>query len=836
MLLSARSYPSHPKLAIPNWQLRARHRILEDVGSPAAAAAPPSHLRWLRRSLDALVVLLILLGLGLGVLYWRLRAGQPDLDGKLQLDGLSAPVTIVRDQLGVPHISAQNVHDLYLAQGFAMAQDRLWQMDVLRRLGEGRLAEVFGPAALDTDRKTRELGLPHAIDAEAARLGPEEAPLLQAFAAGVNDYIARHRWRLPLEFWLLRYRPEAWRPRDSLALAANMYQVLSSNYLDKILRESFAAKLGPDLTAQLFPERSPWDVPPGAALPAPSRGRGGIPLAGVPAFDAPAQPLPPPRGGSNDWVLSGARSLNGAPILANDPHLQFQIPGLWWTVELSTPDWQAAGVAITGVPGIIIGHNRELAWGVTNTRADVQDLYRVQLDGQGNVLTPAGWRPLEHWHEPIPVRGARQPVDLDVQVAPQGPIVAHDAGGALALRWTLYAPGALQSAHVFLGLEAAKNWKQFEAALAEFPGPTQNFVYADRAGHIAYQCAGWVPVRHGFDGSMPVPGNSNAFDWSGWIPFAQLPRVADPPSGVLATANARIAPDGYPYVISTDWDAPNRTRRIYQRLGELARWNASSMSRVQQDVISEQDRDFAQAVVAAGRSRAGNGLSITTQRALAMLAGFRGAMGATSLAPTLAYFTRDEFLRRVLAAKVGDAMARQYDWDQAPVFEQWLLSTHPAPWLPPQYAAPAGGGWDALLVDSLEAVAERYTLDPAQLRWQRFETLAIDHPVFSHIPLLKRIADLGPVPINGSPLTVKQARNLELGDISNLGPSMRFVADLGDWDRSTLTLVAGESGLVFQSHYRDQWPAYLRGEALPLWFSPAAVAKHQAHHLTLGPR
>ncbi|MGH9394331.1 MAG: penicillin acylase family protein, partial [Terriglobales bacterium] len=538
-------------------------------------------------------------------------------------------------------------------------------------------------------------------------------------------------------------------------------------------------------------------VPGAAVLPAPGRGRGGgirassLPARqpfGLPVFAAPPQPPAPTRGGSNNWTLSGAHSLDGHPILANDPHLQFQIPGLWWTVELSTPQWQAAGVAITGVPGIIIGHNAHLAWGVTNTRADVQDLYRERLDGRGHVLTSHGWRPLEHWHEHIAVRGAPA-VDLDLQVTPHGPIVAHDAGGALALDWTLYAPGALQSTHVFLGIEQATNWDQFEAALASFPGPTQNFVYADTAGHIAYQCAGWVPLRRGSDGSVPLPGNEAAYDWQGWIPFAQLPRVLDPASGVIATANSRITADGYPYVISTDWDAPNRTRRAYQRLGELPRWNASAMGRVQQDVSSEQDRDFAQAVVTAGATPAAAGRGILTQRALALLRGFRGAMGATSLAPTLAYFTRDEFLHRVLAAKVGDAMARQYNWDAAPVFEQWLLATRPAPWLPPGYAAPRGGGWDGLLLDSLDAVAERYTLEANKLRWGGFETLQIDHPVYSRIPLLNRVADLGPVPINGSPLTLKQARNTALGDPNDLGPSMRFVADLGDWDRSTLTLV-----------------------------------------------
>ncbi|MGH9483136.1 MAG: penicillin acylase family protein, partial [Terriglobales bacterium] len=279
-------------------------------------------------------------------------------------------------------------------------------------------------------------------------------------------------------------------------------------------------------------------------------------------------------------------------------------------------------------------------------------------------------------------------------------------------------------------------------------------------------------------------------------------------------------------------------------LGELQRWNASAMGRVQMDVVSEQDGDFAAAVVAAGEAARARGVELdaTEQRALALLRGFRGAMGHTSLAPTLAYETRQELLRRVIAAQAGDALAREYKWDQAPVFEQWLLTAHPAAWLPAPYrgaaAGPApagGGGWDALLLDCLQSVAARLTLQPAELHWGRFEALSIQHPVFSQIPVLRKAADLGPVEINGSPLTVKQARNTALGNESDLGPSLRFVADLGDWDRSTLTLVAGESGMLFSRHYRDQFLPYLRGEGLPFWFSPAEVARHKTHALQLTP-
>ncbi len=800
---------------------------------------PAVPLRGLRIALDLLIAVLLLIAALCGLAYWYVRTSGPQLDGRLALAGLEAPVTIVRDGRGIPHITAQNVHDLYLAQGFAMAQDRLWQMDLLRRLGEGRLAAVFGPAALAMDEKTRRLGLNRAVDAAAAHLDARDAVLLGAFAQGVNDYIAQAGRRLPLEFWLLRYNPRPWQPKDSLALAAYMYLDLASDYKKTLEREDFTAALGPALAAEAFPRASPWDVVPGGPLPPPlqrgylgprrgSFGRGyfGARFPPPPVFPAPPPRPGRPRGGSNNWVVSGAHSFDGKPILANDPHLQFQIPGLWWAVELATPRFRVAGVAIAGVPGVIIGHNQNIAWGVTNTNAAVQDLYRL----------PAG-APLRHWRERIAVKGAA-PAELVVAATPQGwPVVAHDRGGALALNWTLYAAGALESTHVFLALDEARDWPEFEAALARFPGPTQNFVYADTAGNIGFQVAGWIPLRQGYDGSVPVPANDPRYAWHGFIPFAKLPRVVNPPDGLLATANGRVTPPGYPYTLSTDWDAPNRTRRIYQLLDELPHWNASGMLRVQTDVVSEEDYDFARALLAAARALAARSVQpdATTRRALGMLRFFNGAMGDGSAAPTLAYLTRHELVRQVLAAKAGLALARSYRWDEGAVFAQWLLAAHPPQWLPPAYAAPNGGGWDALLIHCLESVVERTTLAPADLHWGRYETLTVLHPVYSRIPYLRRFADLGPVEINGSRLTVKQARNVALGARSDLGPSMRFVADLGDWDHSMLTLVAGESGEIFSPHYRDQFPAYLRGLGLPLWFTPRAVAAHARHTLRLAP-
>lgn len=801
---------------------------------------------WLRLLIDVLIVVLAAFVLLSGLLYWYIRRSQPPLDGVMHLAGLRQPVHLLRDEFGVAHIQAANLHDLYLAEGFAMAQDRLWQMDLMRRMAEGRLAEVFGQQAVAADEKARLLGLNRAAEANAEDLLPQERTLLDAFSTGVNLYLVQQGKNLPLEFRLLHYRPTLWRPVDTLAIAAQMYRTLTSNYRTELEYQAFFQRLGPRLTDELFPSHSPWDVIPGqlprrqtpqlpveASLPAPASalaGRPGQPVAGMPPRRFRVAPFAPPSPGSNDWVVAASRSATGRPILANDPHLDYQVPGLWWAVDLSMPGLHAAGVTLAGAPGVVIGHNQHIAWGVTNLGADVQDLYRVQIRNDDEVLTPNGWRLFTTVHERIHVRNAPDTV-LNVQVTPFGPIVAHDATGPLALRWVIGEPQALQLDHVFLAIDRAANWQQFEQALAMYPGPAQNFVYADVDGHIGYQCAGWIPKRSPGSRFLPASGADPSAQWSGFIPFQQLPRSFDPPTGLLATANGRITPDGYPWVISYDWDAPNRTRRIYTLLSSRRRWTPTQMNAIQMDVISIQDRDFAQALVAAVGSQQARGKTVppTVSHALDQLRTFEGRMDRNEVAPTLVVATRAEFLRRILTARVGARLAKQYRWREAPVLEQALLNQRPDDWLPPAWR---GQGWDAFLLDCLRAVVEDGAAQNGSLRgsrrWGRQEILDVRHPVFSHLPFVRSYADLGPLEMNGSPLTVKQTT-------PTLGPSMRFVADLSDWDHSTLTLFAGESGMLFNAHYRDQFPDYLSGHGLPLWFSPDAVRQHTKHELRLDP-
>jgi penicillin amidase len=788
---------------------------------------------WLRYAIDAAIIVLAIFVALSGAVYWMARRSAPVLDGSMQLAGLHSPVRLVRDELGVVHIYARDDHDALMAQGYAMAQDRLFQMDLLRRVGEGKLSEVFGPATLRLDRGTRLLGLNRVAETEAQRLSPADRETMQDFALGVNQYILSRGTRLPLEFLLARYRPALWTPADSLAIVAQMYRELTTSYHDELEYERFVAIAGPELARRMFPDRSPMDVLPGQLPSVPAENVMRFPidpdgvrfaLAEPQPASAPALDPMPARDGSNNWVLAPDRTTTGRPILANDPHLGYQVPGIWWAVDMATPQGHVAGVALAGLPGVTIGHNDRIAWGVTNVGADVQDLYREKLHGD-MVVMPDGLVPIKHIIERIRVKGRPDDV-VNVALTPHGPIIGHDSGDPLALRWALYEPGSLGEFSTFIGLARARNWNEFEAALANFRGPALNWVYADADGNIGYQCAARIPIRSpGLDGMLPLDGSKAETQWQGWIPFEDLPRVYNPASGLIATANGRIAPNDYRYVITRHWDAPYRTLRIVDLLLSKPRWSPAEMAQIQMDVESEFDRFFAQQMLRAAANDPAAVRSGAMRIALEDFLRFDGRMLHDRVAPTLLVETRDELLLRLLSARVGAPLAHDYRWSEAPVLLEQLLVTRPAVWLPRDFDRK---GWDALLLDCLAAVTSSKTVSPRLSRWGRVMMLHVENPVLTHVPLLRNFSDLGPVEMNGSGLTVKQTH-------PDFGPSMRFVADFSNWDRSTLTLFSGESGQVLDPHYRDQFPAYLRGTPEPFWYSAAAVEAHRRHAMTLHP-
>lgn len=785
-------------------------------------------MRWLG------AVLAVLLLAALGAVAWFYHAATsslPQLDGKLVVPGLSAQVTVVRDAQGVPHIIAASLDDLFFAQGYVTAQDRLWQMDMARRYAAGELSEILGEDLLEHDREQRILQIRHASQAAAGVLPARERAFLEAYARGVNALMESQRDRLPIEFRVLRYRPRPWTVEDSMLVGANMSKML--NYYQvatEIGREKVLNKIGPELTADLYPDSSPLDRPPVLAprvaqsastkeQPDPKRGAACSGGKEATPFSSEADLAP----GSNNWVVAGAHTVTGKPLLANDTHLPHQIPNVWYEAHLSSGDFDVAGVTLPGVPFVIAGHNRSIAWGLTNLGPDVTDIFIETFNPQGEYQTPEGWKEPERRREVIKVKD-KPDVALEVLVTRHGPIVSELVPGEtrkLALQWTLNDPPVLDIA--FFAVNSAQNWEQFRAAFSRFGSPGQNVVYADVDGHIGYQATGRIPLRASGDGSVPVPGQDDAHAWTGYVPYDELPRVLDPPSGILATANGRIVPEGYSHMLTRQWASPHRTVRIYDVLESGHKLSPANMLALQTDVQSGWDRYCAQrfAGVVDGSKRA----SERARQAAEILRDWKGHMSADSAAATIVARSRRHLVRLLYTPKLQETFD-SYRWFMSSVALERILTEQPARWLPPSYAS-----YDALLLAAVEAaVAEADApADLASWKWGNELAVEVQHPIFGRVPLLRRWTGAGSLPQSGNGYTVKQVGK-------TFGPSQRFTADFSNFDASTLNILSGQSGQIFSPHYMDQWNAWYGGTTFPLAFSAEAVTRAGQHRLVLEPR
>ncbi|MGB7554945.1 MAG: penicillin acylase family protein, partial [Candidatus Korobacteraceae bacterium] len=526
--------------------------------------------------------------------------------------------------------------------------------------------------------------------------------------------------------------------------------------------------------------------------------------------------------GSNNWVVSGAHTLSGKPLLLNDMHLDLHIPNVWYEAHLTAGDFDVAGVTLPGVPFVISGHNRFIAWGFTNLGPNVEDLYIEKFNDKGEYLTPQGWKQPEHRKEIIRVKGKPE-VNVDVEITRHGPIISDVIPGEkrkLALKWIVYDPQSWRAQ--FFAVDSAKNWEEFRAAFSQFGAPGQNVVYADVDGHIGYQATGMVPIRAAGDGSVPVPGDDDSHEWTGYVPYDKLPSAYDPPGGIIATANGRVTPDGYPYTLSIEWGSPYRTERIYKLLNANKKLTPADMLAIQTDIVSAFDRFCAERFVYAV-----DHTSTASQRAKAaadLMRNWDGTMSIDSAAPTVAYFSRNKLEELLLKPKLGDDW-QQYKWWMSPVWLENILSHQPARWLPEGYA-----NYDALLTAAVEgAVSDAEAPHAlAMWRWGRVHRVDIKHPFWSNFPILKRNAGPGPQPLSGDGQTVKQVG-------THFGPSERLTVDFSDLDGSTLDIVNGQSGNPFDEHYDDQWDAYYHGRTFPLPFSAAAVQQAGVHHLKLEP-
>ncbi len=833
------------------------------MGTAAVTGVPRS-----RRSTGVRILLWLLLfvvslaAAAVAYAYFVVHSALPQLDGSLSVKGLSAPVKVTRDAHGVPAIEAVNLEDLFLAQGYVTAQDRLWQMDILRRYASGELSEILGANTLKIDREQRILGLRAAAKKGVQQLSPRDQSYFAAYARGVNAFIETHRNTLPLEFRLLKYQPKPWQPEDSIVIADQMVKDL--NYFtfgDMLAREKITARLGPELSADLFLNRSWHDRPPTVMREdlndqedqgdsdddddtdddmdldnsvTQRRGAGSDIWAQM-AFQNSREAV----NGSNDWVISGALTVTGKPLLSDDMHLGHQMPNLWYEAHLKADikpgTLDVAGVTLPGMPFVIVGHNQRIAWGFTNVGPTVTDAYIENFNAQGAYQTPRGWQQPEHRAEVIHVKG--QPdVTVDVRSTRHGPIITDILPGEtrqLALRWTLY-----DSLHMpFFDVDSAQNWEEFRKAFAELDAPGQNVVYADVDGNIGYQTTGRIPIRAAGDGSVPVSGADDAHEWTGYIPFEKLPSILNPPSGVIATANARITPNGYPYSISTEWDAPWRAERIYHVLESGRKFAAADMLALENDIHSEHDLFAAERFVYAIDHAAKP--SARAKQAADLMRNWDGRMLASSAAPTIAVRSAEELTRLLLEPHLGSAPDsgrddpqpgtalnwKTYGWHLKTVWLQNVLLHQPKRWLPEQYS-----NYDELLNAAVEAAVTRPEVpkDLAAWHWGSDNAVEIEHPVLGRIPLVGRWTAPGVREQSGSKYTVKAVTR-------HHGPSERFTANLADLDQSTLNLVTGQAGNFLSPHYMDQWQAWYEGSTFNLPFTPQAVEATGIHRLLLEP-
>jgi penicillin amidase len=821
-------------------------RTSAEISAPSRCSAVSRILLWL-----PLAILVILAGAA-AYAWFVAYSALPQLDGRLQIKGLSAAVTVTRDAHGVPTIEANSLEDLFFAQGYVTAQDRLWQMDVMRRYGNGELSEILGEETVKADREQRILGLRTVAQRMLDMASPRDRAFFEAYARGVNAYIGTHGDHLPIEFRILHYGPRSWLAEDSLVVANVLVKDMNYRYFfDALAREKILAKLGPELTADLYVNQSWHDRPPTVMredLAEPQSNTGdsddededddsgpdnSVTQKELPFLapqDRPVEPLP--VSGSNDWVVSGAHTVTGLPLLSNDMHLDHQMPSLWYEAHLHAGNFDVAGVTLPGMPFVFMGHNRRIAWGFTNLGATVTDVYVENFNNKGAYQTPKGWVQPEHRAEVIHVKG-KPDVDLDVTITRHGPIITELVPGEtrpLALRWTLY-----DGLHVPLfDCNAAQNWEEFRRAFSQLDAPGQNVVYADVDGNIGYQATGKIPVRAAGDGSLPVSGAGNAHEWISYIPYEKLPSIYNPPSGIIATANGRIAPDDYPNSISAEWEAPWRTERIYHVLESGRKFSAADMLALENDIRSEPDlfaaERFVYAVDHASKP------SARAKQAADLMRNWDGRMLASSAAATVTESSISELTRLLLEPKLGAAPAdpekedqvlswRSYTWEMRSVWSENILIHHPKRWLPEHYP-----NYDELLTAAVEAAVNspQAPKDLTSWRWGAFNAVEIQHPILGRIPVLKYWSGPGVQEQSGSQYTVK-------AETRHHGPSERFTADMADLDQSTLNIVAGQGGNFLSPYYMDQWKAWYEGTTFTLPFSAKAVEATKAHRLELEP-
>ena len=756
----------------------------------------------------------------------------------MRVSRISARVRIETDAHGIVTVRAGSPSEAFFGMGYVHARDRLWQMEFQRRIASGRLAEVLGRRLVETDRFLRTVGFRRAAAEALAGLSPAARAQLEAYAAGANQFLATSASR-PIELRLLRVEPEPFDPVDCLAWAKVMaWDLASVNAANEIRRARFAAAVGPERAAELLPEvpakptilqddewktvsdpgsRSADPVPPEPGIPS-SRLRDATwsqleeRFARLDSFGLGGE-----TAGSNSWVLAGSRTKSGRPLLANDPHLGFRTPSVWYLARLEAPGLSVAGATLPGLPSVIIGHNARIAWGLTSLEPDVQDLYLERTDPKdpGRYFHAGAWRPFRARAETIRVRGGRDVV-FEVRSSVHGPIVTDILEGAkklgnpaVALRWTGLDPSD-STTEAFLGMATAGDWAEFLSAVSLLRSPAQNLVYADVDGHIGYTACGDVPIRPRADGLLPVTGTGED-DWAGYIPFERLPRVLDPPRGFLVTANNRVVSDRYPYPITRDWPEPYRARRITERILSRPVLGPEDVAAIQLDRVSLQAADLLPLLL---DTRPGGA---TPARALERLKSWNREFSPGSVAASIyaAWYARlsempQDELKDTPAGSVRsrflvNALRSEASWcDDARTPRKETCADFKT----------------STLSRAVTLLEQKLGENPRRWKWERLHRARFPHGVFDRVPVLRAVFSLE-TGAGGDASTVNVGAYRRDGSfLMTDGPSYRQILDLSDLDHGLYVQTTGQSGNVFDRRYRNFLPLWRDGRYVTIGEGP----------------
>jgi penicillin G amidase len=804
-----------------------------------------------------------------------LRSSLPQLEGTVQLSGISGPVDIIRDRDAVTHVFAAARLDTFYGLGYAHAQDRLWQMEFQRRVGHGRLSEVFGAPSVGTDRFLRTLGTGRAARSAWNALPADAKDAVNSYVAGVNAFISTHHGRqLPLEFTLLRFEPEPWSGPDVLAWVKMMAWDLSKNYSIELLRRDLLLAVGAGRTADLFPpypaggltilsaRDMPWMKAPKPKTEVvqafrPPRGSGPERAALLDSWsDAFASIRLPGSGaalGSNNWAVDGTMTASGKPLLANDPHLGAQVPSLWYLAHLSAGDFDVIGATLPGAPAVAIGRNKFIAWGETNVMADVQDLFQERLDPTGTTAEFMGARePLQVIRETIMVKGAA-PISFDVRISRHGPLISDAINATNAASTRVGRPGPIEplafrwtaldredaTIRAFLSLNQARNWTEFTEALRDFVVPAQNFVYADVDGHIGYYAPGRYPVRASGSGATPSEGWTGEAEWTGWIPFDQLPHTFDPPNHFIVTANEKPAPAEYPYAIAGEWTEPYRARRIVGLLNQKKTGLGSDdFASMQADTLSL----HAQAMLPVMLARVHPG-DAREQQAVTMLRLWDRDARGNSAAAAIFQAWYYELLPALVIDELGPARTASYaELDRSSYVSRFLartLATPDNPWCD-DVRTPSKETCDSRALLALHDALARLTAalgdDMTRWRWD-----AVHKAVFAHATL-DTVAVIGSLfrrtaPHGGDWSTV------DVGPVfapkpfeQHSLPGYRQIVDLSPANDSRFLEAVGQSGNVFSPHFDDALADWGAGRYRKMGIERSEIEQGALGHLRLVPR